>query len=177
MISNWKLNTESSCEEPRLRRLLGHISVYDKTHAIIKEDLPSPTQCSESQDVSTNFGQQEIPSFKEFQAAIEVQLATLAALTATSVQCREVDEYDSEDDEDDDDDSDYYSNDGDGWSDDGSTTVSDESLTDNEGVEEPQSECTSPTYYDAKDKDQEEDDLWAMRPAAPFFNSRVARLW
>lgn len=167
-ISNWKLSSESAREEPRLGRLLGHISVYDKTRTYGQDEKRPTEKTSEPNELST-YLQHQVPSFKEFQAAIEDQLATLAQVRAASAQYN-VEEYNSDEDEDD---SDYDSHDGE-WSDDDTAAESDDSFTDNESVEGQRSECTSPTFCpeDAVEETEGERDLWAIRPTT-FFDGRL----
>ncbi|KAJ9607658.1 hypothetical protein H2200_007736 [Cladophialophora chaetospira] len=162
--SQWKLNAESAREEPRLRRLLGHVSVYDRTRALSQSRAnPVPPTTTEENELST-YLQHEVPSFEEFRAALRVQLETIAQVRLA--QCNEVDEFDSDEESD----SSYDSFDGDTWSEEDTTAESDDSLTDNES-EGQLSACTSPTFEFAAakyDKETEEDDLWALRPLTPL---------
>jgi len=167
--SHWNLNTETARDEPRLGRLLGHMSVYDRTKAFAQAQTKStPAKSPEENELST-YLQHQVPSFEEFRAALKVQLETIAQIRlAAATQCNDVDEYDS----DETDDSDYDSCDGD-WSDDDAAVDSDDSLTDLES-EGQTSQCTSPTFNsaDAKyDKEEDENDVWAIRPLTPFLNS------
>ena len=166
-ISNWKLNSESACEEPRLRRLLGHISVYDKTRTFTQTQPQSSEDPSETNELSTYLHHQ-VPSFREFQAAIEVQLAAMAQVTAAAAQLN-AEEYNSDEEEDD---SDYDSYDGDDWSEDEDAAESDDSFTDTESVEGQRSECSSPTGCLGDTDEEEEKDLWALRPLTPFITNR-----
>ncbi|OAP61050.1 hypothetical protein AYL99_06054 [Fonsecaea erecta] len=174
--SHWKLNTETAREEPRLRRLLGHISVYDQTR--IFAQAQAPTQPSAESRPEPNelsvYIQHQVPSFKEFQAALEAQLETLAQIRAAAIQYNNAEEYDS--DEGEDGDSDYDSCDGD-WSDDEDTSAeSDDSCTDYES-EGQRSECSSPTFDSAHAKyaqEDEDDDVWAIRPLIPLVTNRPA---
>ncbi|KIW31601.1 uncharacterized protein PV07_03231 [Cladophialophora immunda] len=177
--SHWKLNTESSREEPRLRRLLGHISVYDRTRTFAQAEeqtQPSEETRPEPNELSTYIQQHQVPSFKEFQAALEAQLATIAQIRAAAEQYNNAEEYNS--DEEEEDDSDYDSCDGD-WSDEEDTSAeSDDSCTDYES-EGQRSECSSPTFdsADAKygqDESEEDDDVWAIRPLIPLVSNRSA---
>ncbi len=167
--SNWKLNVESARPEPRLRRLLGHASVYDRTKAQRQSNSVS-TITTEENELST-YLQHQVPSFEEFRAALRLQLETISQIRlATTNECKDVDEYDSDGESN----SSYDSFDGDNWSEDEGAADSDDSLTDNES-EGQTSACTSPTFSspDTKyDKEvDEEDDVWAIRPLTPFFNS------
>ena len=166
-ISNWKLNAESSCEAPRLHRLLGHLSVYDQTRAFTQTQTQSSEESFEANELST-YLQHQVPSFREFQAAIEMQLATMAQVTAAAAQLN-AEEYNSDEEEDD---SDYDSYDGDDWSDDEGAAESDDSFTDNESVEGQRSECSSPTGSPGDTEDEGERDLWALRPLIPFITNK-----
>jgi hypothetical protein len=155
-ISSWKLNSEIVREEPRLRKLLGHISIYDKTRSFSRDVSSSSDEGSEAG--ASPYLSYQVPSFKAFQAAIQDQLATMAKMApASTLLHTDADQIE----EDDDDDSDYDSYDGDEWTDE-DTAESDESFTDTESTEGQWSECTSPT---AACCDEEDDsDLWAIRP-------------
>ncbi|OAL37322.1 hypothetical protein AYO20_03498 [Fonsecaea nubica] len=180
--SHWKLNTESSREEPRLRRVLGHVSVYDRTRTFTNQTQQTQQQPPaaettrpESNELS-EYIQHQVPSFKEFQAALEVQLATIAQIRAAAAQYSNAEEYSSEEE----DDSDYDSCDGE-WSDNEDTSAEsdDSSCTDYES-EGQRSECSSPTFdsvhakYDTQDQDEQEDDIWAIRPLIPLVSTRSA---
>lgn len=178
--SNWELNQESAREEPRLRRLLGHISVYDRTKEFVKAQAePAPVQHDSEQNELSAYLKQSVPSFEQFRAALRVQLETVAQIRLARAQCIEVDEYDSDEDGDD---SDYDSLDGeDDWSEEDATD-SEGSLTDNESDGQT-SPCTSPMFISADAKyskgeteEEDEEDVWAIRPLTPFLNTsnRVA---
>ncbi|KAH0843067.1 hypothetical protein AYO21_08765 [Fonsecaea monophora] len=176
--SHWKLNTESSREEPRLRRVLGHVSVYDRTRTFTNQTqqthqpAAAETTRPESNELS-EYIQHQVPSFKEFQAALEAQLATIAQIRAAAAQYSNAEEYGS----DEEDDSDYDSCDGE-WSDNEDTSAEsdDSSCTDYES-EGQRSECSSPTFdsvhakYDTQDQ---EEDIWAIRPLIPLVSTRSA---
>lgn len=169
-ISSWKLNSETAREEPRLRKLLGHISIYDKTRSFSHNASGSSDE--ESEAGASPYLSYQVPSFKAFQAAIQDQLATMAKVTTTSTLL-----HTDEDqvDEGDDDDSDYDSYDGDDWTDEDTSAESDESFTDTESTEGQWSECTSPT---ATCCDEEEDsDLWAIRPLTTNAHRKSLELW
>ncbi|KIW91229.1 uncharacterized protein Z519_08125 [Cladophialophora bantiana CBS 173.52] len=174
--SHWKLNTESAREEPRLRRVLGHISVYDRTRTFAQAQVAQPSSETrpEPNELSA-YIQHQVPSFTEFQAALEAQLATIAQIRAASAQYKNAEEYNS--DEEEEDDSDYDSCDScDGdWSDEEEDTSaeSDDSCTDYES-ESQRSECSSPTFdsADAKHDKEEEEDVWAIRPLIPLVTHR-----
>ncbi|EXJ71446.1 uncharacterized protein A1O5_05254 [Cladophialophora psammophila CBS 110553] len=179
--SHWKLNTESAREEPRLRRVLGHISVYDRTRtfAQAQQAQPSSETRPEPNELSA-YIQHQVPSFKEFQAALEAQLATIAQIRAASAQYKNAEDYNS--DEEEEDDSDYDSCDScdscdRNWSDEEEDTSaeSDDSCTDYES-EGQRSECSSPTFdsADAKHDQEEEEDVWAIRPLIPLVTHRSA---
>ena len=127
-----------------------------------------PTSHPEENELST-YLQHQVPSFEEFRAALKVQLETISQIRlANATQCNDVDEYDS----DETDESDYDSCDGD-WSDEDAAAESDDSLTDLES-EANTSPCTSPTFESAAakyDKEEDENDLWAIRPLKPFLTS------
>ncbi|KIX08068.1 uncharacterized protein Z518_02723 [Rhinocladiella mackenziei CBS 650.93] len=165
-ISNWKLGTLSTCEEPNLRKLLGHLSVYDQVREFPQtQQIQSSEETPRPNELST-YLQHPVPSFREFQAAIEVQLATIAHISAAAAQLN-VEEYSSDEEEDDDD---CDSNDGE-WSDEDTAAESDDSFTDYDSVEGQRSQCSSPTSC-PDDKGGEEGDLWAIRPLTPFMNNR-----
>jgi hypothetical protein len=200
-LANYKLRIESSRNEPRLGRLLGHISIYDNMREYRREELmktscpypisdaplispPSPTpkqpqrKYSTIEKVSASATALEeyvsrVPSFQDFQAAIELQLATLAHIQQSSKSATRtysdscptineesecVQEYcDSESDI-----SDYDSYDGDdGWRDHESddTLSDDESMTDPESV---RSSCSSPV------EEEDEDDFFSLKPLVPL---------
>jgi len=159
-ISSWKLHWETSREEPKLRKLLGHISIYDKTRK-----FSHAAECSSEEgfeNATSPYFAHEVPSFKAFQAAIQDQLANIAKMAPAS-NCTGRDLYQiDEAEEDDSDDSDYDSCDGDEWTDEDTSAESDESFTDTESMEGQWSECTSPTA--ACDGEDEDADLWAIRP-------------
>lgn len=171
VVASWKLNTEAGKDEPRLRRLLGHISLFDQTLAHSKAQIRS-SQMSEQTTELSEYLHQPVPSFKDFQAAIEMQLAALADIKSTSPAQWDAEEYHS-DEEEDVHDSDYDSHDG-AWSDDDTAAESDDSYTDYEGSDGQWSACSSPTSCsgdtsDMKDEDEDEDEagLWAIRPQMP----------
>ena len=169
--SHWSLDTESAREEPRLRRLLGHISVYDRTRAYAQaRSEPITAKATEENELSA-YLQHQVPSFEEFRAALRVQLEIIAQVRLAAAQSNNVEEYNSDDDEEED--SDYDSYDGDNRSDEDLAAESDDSLTDYES-EGQRSECTSPTSSSANekyDKGEEEGEFWAVRPLTPFLNS------
>jgi len=171
-VASWKLNTESARDEPKLRKLLGHISVYDQTRTLLNSQTPSSDD-PESNELST-YLQQHVPSFRDFQAAIALQLATVAEVKA--VASHHADEEDNSSDEEEVD-SDHDSYDGD-WSDADTAAGSDESYTDDEGLDGQWSSCTSPTSSSSEPEDAEEDqaDLWAIRPLAPMIRNRSAHI-
>ncbi|KIX95348.1 uncharacterized protein Z520_08865 [Fonsecaea multimorphosa CBS 102226] len=186
--AHWKLNTESAREEPRLRRLLGHISVYDRTRTFAQAQVQAESQSQTQPSAETRpeeepnelsvYIRHQVPSFKEFQAALEVQLETIAQIRAAAeAQYKNAEEYNS--DEEEEDDSDYDSCDGD-WSDDDEDTSAesdDSSCTDYES-EGQRSECSSPTFDSAHAKydqlQEDEDDVWAIRPLIPLVSNRSA---
>ena len=166
--SHWNLNTETGRDEPRLRRLLGHISVYDRTKAFTQEQSKQNVIKPEETEELSAFLQQQVPSFEEFRAALKLQLETISQVrVSAATQLEDVDEYDS----DDSDDSDYDSYDGE-RSDDESAAESDDSLTDNDS-EGQLSPCASPTCESPAEKFAKEDeqDIWAIRPLTPFLIS------
>ena len=211
-ISSHKLNRESSRNEPRLRILLGHVSIYDSVREYRRELIistsfssePMPrrqqpqaqlqtlqrpqqqhrpqlqrqqsTKQSASNDLQgyINIDQARAPSFQDFQAAIEVQLATLSEIQSTSRRlqalsrsCRSIPEVnesvETEVDEeeycsDTDSGSDYDSYDGEGdWRDDDDVD-SEDSMTDPDST---RSEGSSPV------EEKEEDEALGM---VPFVN-------
>nr|KAK5438278.1 hypothetical protein LTR18_008800 [Exophiala xenobiotica] len=166
-VASWKLNTESARDEPKLRKLLGHISVFDQTRTLLQSQTPS-SQDLESNELST-YLQEHVPSFRDFQAAIALQLATMAEVKAAASQHAEEEDNNSDEEEDD---SDYDSHDED-WSDSDTAAGSDESYTDDEGSDGQWSSCTSPTSSSSEPEDCEEDqaDLWAIRPLAPMIRN------
>ncbi|KAL2429242.1 hypothetical protein ABEF95_000428 [Exophiala dermatitidis] len=91
-ISDWKLNKESARDEPRLRRLLGHLSVNEQTTEFVQSQTPAPVMVSlqqkqhESNELSAylQYVPLPVPSFRDFQAAIETQIATMVQITAAS---------------------------------------------------------------------------------------------
>ncbi|KIW67826.1 hypothetical protein PV04_07052 [Phialophora macrospora] len=172
--SHWKLNTESAREEPRLRRLLGHISVYDRTRVVAQDQPPSISTTTTEENGSATYLEHQVPSFEEFRTALKIQLETIAQIRQAAVaQCDEADEFDSDDESD----CSYDSFDGDDWSEEDTSAESDDSLTDNDSDGQI-SECTSPTFFSADTKHDAEDDdgIWAIRPLTPFLNysNRVA---
>ncbi|EXJ82073.1 hypothetical protein A1O1_08142 [Capronia coronata CBS 617.96] len=169
-ISDWKLNSESARDQPRLRNLLGHLSVHDQARSITHTQTRSPPpEPEQSNELSTYL--QQVPSFREFQAAIEVQLATIVQITAAAAQLKFVNNHRYEAAEED---SDCDSYEGD-WSDEDTAAESDDSLTDNDSLGTA-SECSSPTSCSSKvrhgDGDEEELDLWALRPMAPYMREQ-----
>lgn len=169
-ISSWKLGSESAREEPTLRKLLGHISIYDKTRtfSLDTSTFSSPEYGSEA----ATYGGYHVPSFKAFQAAIQDQLAAMAKVTAAETLLHQ--NQDGIEQDDDEDDSDYDSYDGDDWSDEDESADSDGSFTDNESTEGQWSECTSPTATSCDD--EEHSDLWAIRPLTVTAQLQAARL-
>ena len=170
--SNWKLNVESARPEPRLRRLLGHASVYDRTKTSARSHSPViPTAATEENELST-YLQHQVPSFEQFRAALRLQLETISQIKlANTTEYKDAEEYDSDKGSD----SSYDSFDGENWSEDENAADSDDSLTDNES-EGQSSACTSPTISSLEDEKydkevEDEDDVWAIRPLTPFFNS------
>jgi hypothetical protein len=198
-LSNHKLRLESSRNEPQLRKLLGHISIYDNVRECRREQLsqtacpsePPPyldTECQQQQKQRTpttnelqeylQLQQVRIPSFQDFQAAIELQLATLSEirmatkkLHALSLDCPSIDEDDEdsanvqeycESDSESDTVSEYDSYDGDGaWRDDEDEDVeSEDSMTDPESV---RSGCSSPV-----EGEENKDDYFGLRPLVPL---------
>jgi hypothetical protein len=108
-ISNYKLRIESSRNEPQLRKLLGHISIYDSVREYRNEQLsqttcpsvhppcldrrrqqqqrptkPKPAPSTNELQEYLQLQQVRVPSFQDFQAAIELQLATLSEIQAAS---------------------------------------------------------------------------------------------
>lgn len=152
-IANWKLESESARSEPQLRKLLGHISVYDQTRTFTQNQ--SAAQQSSKEGELSDYFSQTTPSFKAFQTAIQEQLNALAQGTATTSQTT-VDEYESNEDEEDD--SDYDSYDGE-WSDADTATDSD---GDGEQSLQEVLQCSSSTKCSGEDEDVK--DLWAIRP-------------
>ena len=163
-ISHWKLSSESAQDEPRLRKLLGHVSVYDKTRTFAQPQKSSLTQQAESDETRSHF-QPQAPSFKDFQAAIQEQLSALSKLSQAAAQLT-VGEYEEEAE----DDSDYDSYDGDDWSENDMADDSDDSFTDNESLEGQSSECSSPTSSCHEEED--DSDLWAVRPLTPQISKK-----
>jgi hypothetical protein len=195
-LSNYKLRLESSQNEPHLRHLLGHISIYDNVRDYKKEQMtkaafvsePSPAperpqqqpakQLDPSNELQEYLSLQRVrvPSFQDFQAAIEMQLATLTEIQSASKRlqalansCPTIDEGDEmevgveeyhEGDSHSDTVSDYDSYDGEGgWRDEEDGAESEGSMTDPESV---RSEPSSPV------EEKSEDDLFAIRPLAPL---------
>ncbi len=196
-LSNYKLNSESSRNEPRLRNLLGHISIYDNVREYRKEQIMSftfssqpmsrephllqsppprqprpqlqrqPPKQSPTNELPDylNIEQVRVPCFQDFQAAIELQIATLGEiqtaskrLQALSHSCPTINEQDvsevnvEEYCDESDTASDYDSYDGEGgWrsDEDNEGEESEDSMTDPESV---RSECTSPV--DEKGEDE-----------------------
>ncbi|KIV78972.1 hypothetical protein PV11_06570 [Exophiala sideris] len=166
VVASWKLRSEAGKDEPRLRKLLGHISLFDQTLAHHKPQTPS-TQLSQEVNELSTYLHHPVPSFKDFQAAIEMQLATMAEIKASAAQL-DAQEYNS-DEEEDEHDSDYDSYDGE-WSEEDTAAESDDSYTDYEGSDGQWSACSSPTSCtgDISDKeDEDEEGLWAIRPQIP----------
>jgi hypothetical protein len=200
-LANYKLRIESSRNEPRLGRLLGHISIYDNIREYRREEL-TKTSCpypisdaplispplpptkqtqqrySNTEKVSAATTALEgyvsyVPSFQDFQAAIELQLATLAHIQQSSKSATQpqsdscptiqeesecVEEYcDSESDV-----SDYDSYDGDdGWRD----HESDDALSDEDSMTDPESvrsSCSSPV------EEEDEDECFSLKPLVPL---------
>ncbi|EXJ59227.1 hypothetical protein A1O7_06659 [Cladophialophora yegresii CBS 114405] len=172
--SHWNLKSESAREEPRLRRLLGHISVYDRTKDFAQAQPVSTYTTTTEANSPATYVEHQVPSFEEFRAALKAQLETITQIRlAAAIQCNDVDEFDTDEESD----CSYDSFDGDDWSDEDTSVDSDDSLTDNDSDGQI-SECTSPTSASANSKyDSEEDDgIWAIRPLTPFLNTsnRVA---
>ncbi|KAI1630230.1 hypothetical protein EDD37DRAFT_605088 [Exophiala viscosa] len=161
VVASWKLRSEAGKDEPGLRKLLGHISLFDQTMAYSRPEIQS-TQLSEEVNELSTYLHHPVPSFKDFQAAIEMQLATMAEIKASAARL-DAEEYNS-DEEEDEHDSDYDSYDGE-WSD--TAAESDDSNTDYEGSDGQWSACSSPTSCtgDIPNKEDEDDEgLWAIRP-------------
>lgn len=157
-VSNWKLNSESARNEPRLGRLLGHIAVFESTRSWTESSSADPD--SELNELSS-YLHDHVPSFRQFQAAIQEQITAMTDLTSPPPYST-VDESRSDEDEDEDDDSsDCDSCDGGDWSDDDTAAESDGSLTDTECSEDQPAESPA-----ALSSCPEEDDagLWAIRP-------------
>jgi hypothetical protein len=149
--SHWNLNKESDRPEPRLRLLLGHISVYDRTRE----------QAHDASAITpTTYAQCQIPSFEAFRAALRVQLETMTQLRLATIASREA-ECQLGDDDEDGEDSDYDSYDGEDWSDDEADHLSDDSFTDNES--DGQASPTATEFCNVQDSD----DIWAIRPLTP----------
>ena len=201
-ISNYKLRIESSKNESRLGRLLGHISIYDavrewrqsQAKASISnimeatKKFPSPAPVSQSplrpvqeepesqqseNELQTYLRQSQVQSFQDFQAAIELQIATMEQVKAAHRQLQqmaadanedgdEVEEYESDSEIN----SDYDSYDGEeaDWrSEEGSD--SEDSMTDPESA---RSECASPM----DDADCEnEGDYFNLQPLTPMMSA------
>lgn len=166
-ISHWKLNSESARDDPRLRKMLGHFSVHDQAQAYTQRQARPALVQVQSNELSSYL--QHVPSFREFQAALEVQIATLVQITAATAKLNLVGTSNREIE----DDSDCDSCDDD-WSDGDTTADSDDSLTDNDSSS-AESECSSPTSCSSEvGHDKEEDlDLWALRPLTPFIREQA----
>ncbi|KAL6251235.1 hypothetical protein RBB50_001443 [Rhinocladiella similis] len=167
-VASWKLNSEAGREEPRLRNLLGHLSMYEGTRTATRPEK-APAESADSNELSA-YIQQHVPSFQDFQTAIALQLAAIAEIQAKASQPREENDSDDEGEEDDDDDDDYESGDG-TWSDNETAAESDDSYTDYEISDGQWSPCSSPTSSLGELEDEEEDraGLWAIRPPASTF--------
>jgi len=181
-VSGWKLNCEAARDQPRLRKMLGHLSVYDEARLLSRAQTQDSEEESDANELST-YLQQQVPSFKEFQAALELQLATMAEVKAATdryelqlATMAEVnagtDRYNAEgyisDEEVVDSDDDSYDVE---CSDDDATAESDDSLTDYESVDGQWSTCSSPTSCcEHAEHEEDENDLWAVRPPIPFRN-------
>lgn len=187
-ISNAKIRIEAARDEPRLRNLLGHIAIYDgvrewnhshKTTSRYVEQFSEPQLKVESIDESADITDanelhtylHHIPSFQDFQAAIQLQLAAIADITAATAQLT-VEEY--EGDGNSDNDSDYDSYDGD-WNEEYSDagTESEGSDTDVELMEtDQQSECDSPTSAKGfEDVDLSIPEPWTFQASLSLRNS------
>lgn len=165
-ISNWKLTSESAKNEPKLRKLLGHLAVYESTSTFTQassDPSQSPNSESDPNELST-YLHDHVPSFKQFQAAIAEQIATMAQVSSAAAQVT-VKEYQSDEEEEEEDDSDYDSYDGDDWSDDEGAAESDGSLTDNEGSEDQSTDAISPM---SSCQEEDDADLWAIRPLTSY---------
>jgi len=201
-VSDSRLRLEGGRLEPRLRQLLGHISIHEGASTWIEQDRqtsdlmplsraakPDRSRCDGANELPLYL--QQVPTFQSFQAAIKVELVTMAQVMATAAQLRvETHECDSEDEEsdvedvgedgyDDSDDSDNSDNsdtdsdtdtDGDNDSHDHDHNHNDtnvkscQSLTDVETLEvNHPSECTSPAD-EHRLSVTDDDDLWAVRP-------------
>ncbi|OCT52279.1 hypothetical protein CLCR_09124 [Cladophialophora carrionii] len=166
--SHWNLKAESGREEPRLRRLLGHISVYDRTK-VFAQAQPTSASTVTTEKRPATYVEHQVPSFEEFRAALRIQLETITQIRlAAAIQCNEVDEFDSDEESD----CSYDSFDDDDWSQEDTSVDSDDSLTDNDSDGQI-SQCTSPTFASANSKnDTDEDDgIWAIRPLTPFLHT------
>jgi hypothetical protein len=174
--SQWKLNSEMSREEPCLRKVLAHTSVYSRAKAYTQslQASTAPDKSPEASELST-YIQHRVPSFEEFRAALALQLQTITQVRlAAQANCQQAEEYDSDDD--DETDSDYDSYDGDCWSDEDDNALSDDSLTDDQESGGEESPCTSPTCASTPGRyDDQEDDIWAIRPkySSPNFDPRT----
>jgi len=171
-LSNWKLNSEAAYEEPRLRRMLGHLSVFEQSRAYSQPKTsasPSLEDASEPNELST-YLQQHVPSFREFQAAIQEQLATIAEAQANVARLKGKEYHiDEEELEEDDSESDSYDDD---WTDDDNAAESDDSLTDCDSSDGRWSGCSSPTSCDGEDEPEDEQGLWAIRPSTTLPGQR-----
>lgn len=216
-VSNHKLNRESSRNEPRLRNLLGHISIYDSVREYRREQIISTSFSSEhmsrqqpqaqlhapqqpqrqhrpqlqrqqskqtaSNDLQDylNIDQARVPSFQDFQAAIELQLATLTEIQSTSRRLQalsqscpsiaegnesvetelDVEDYCSGSDSG----SDYDSYDGEGDWRDKEDADSEDSMTDPEST---RSERSSPV------EEKEEDEVLGLVPLVNLIGSNIS---
>ncbi|KIW13412.1 hypothetical protein PV08_08600 [Exophiala spinifera] len=179
-VASWKLDSEAAREEPRLRNMLGHLSIFEGTRTIPRPGKV-PAEDADPNELSA-YIQQHVPSFQDFQTAIALQLATIAQIQAAAASVTVV-EYNSDDDDEeeeeeeeeeddyDDDDDDYDDYDG-NWSDSDPAAESDDSSTDDayETSDSQWSPCSSPTSSLGElEKDEEGDaGLWAIRPLAPI---------
>ncbi|KIV89041.1 hypothetical protein PV10_08655 [Exophiala mesophila] len=163
-VSNWKLNSESAKNEPRLGRLLGHIAIFESSRSCMESSSADPE--SELNELSS-YLQDHVPSFRQFQAAIQEQISAMTDL-ASPPPYSIVDEFQSdEDDSEDDDSSDgELCHEGD-WSDDDTAAESDGSLTDAECSEDQSAEPSSPLSSCSEDDDA---GLWAVRPLATLLS-------
>ncbi|RVX71946.1 hypothetical protein B0A52_04345 [Exophiala mesophila] len=168
-VSNWKLNSESARNEPRLGRLLGHIAVFESSRSCTESSSADPE--SELNELSS-YLQEHVPSFRQFQAAIQEQISSMTDLTSpppySIVDEFQSDEDDSEDDDSSDGDSYHEGN----WSDDDTSAESDGSLTDAECSEDQSAEPSSPLSSCPEDDDA---GLWAVRPLTTLLSRAMIK--
>lgn len=168
-VASWKLNSEAARGEPRLRNLLGHLSIYEETRTIIRPEKV-PAEDADPSELSA-YIQQHAPSFQDFQTAISLQLAALAEIQAvTSVSVKEYGSDSEEEGDDDDEEEDDYDSHHENFSDIDTAAESDDSYTDDDISDRQWSPCSSPTSSlgDLEDEEEDEAGLWAVRPLAPI---------